>query len=648
MDPKHSSPLEERIQSLEKELLYREHEIALLKETSDAVSSQFHLEKLLQLVAERARKLIQAETILIPTLDKECTEYTYRAGCGKNSEEIVGESLPLELGVCGWVWRNKRPWWLGVLDELEEEERNRWEHEAGTLILVPLIGKHYFLGGIAGINKIGGGNFDKRDLDLLTMFASQVSIAIENATFFEEMDSAKKQAEAYQAELQTLNARLTLINKELEHLALYDGLTDLPNRSLIKDRLQQGLFTAKREKEQLTIMMIDLDRFKDINDTLGHNVGDELLTQVGTRFSEALRTTDTVGRLGGDEFAVIVPDANVKKAILVAKNLLKSLEHPFEVEHNSFDVEASIGIAVYPEHGQDILTLLKHADVAMYIAKRNKNGYFVYNSEEDDYSPSRLTLSGELRNAINTHEFQLYYQPKVDLASGRIVGVEALARWPHPVRGFVPPDDFIPILEQTGLIKSFTLWALDRALRDRSRWKDAGMDLTMAVNLSMYNLKDPQLPDQLSSLLKKWSVKRGSLIIEITESIIMSNPPHVKKIINQLETMGVQFSIDDFGTGYSSLSLLNKLQVSELKIDRSFVMDMAVNKESAVIVQSIIDLAHNLGLRVVAEGVENDESYKHLMELDCDVIQGHHISPPLPPEKLVKLLEKKNASGVAG
>jgi diguanylate cyclase (GGDEF)-like protein len=480
------------------------------------------------------------------------------------------------------------------------------------------------------------------------MFASQVSIAIENATFFEEMDSAKKQAEAYQAELQTLNVRLTLINKELEHLALYDGLTDLPNRSLIKDRLQQGLFTAKREKEQLTIMMIDLDRFKDINDTLGHNVGDELLTQVGTRFSKALRTTDTVGRLGGDEFAVIVPDANVKKAILVAKNLLKSLEHPFEVEHNSFDVEASIGIAVYPEHGQDILTLLKHADVAMYIAKRNKNGYFVYNSEEDDYSPSRLTLSGELRNAINTHEFQLYYQPKVDLASGRIVGVEALARWPHPVRGFVPPDEFIPILEQTGLIKSFTIWALDRALRDRSRWEDAGMNLTMAVNLSMYNLKDPQLPDQLSSLLKKWSVKRGSLIIEITESIIMSNPPHVKKIVNQLETMGVQFSIDDFGTGYSSLSLLNKLQVRELKIDRSFVMDMAVNKESAVIVQSIIDLAHNLGLRVVAEGVENDEAYKHLMELDCDVIQGHHISPPLPPEELVKLLEKKNASGVAG
>ncbi len=645
MGQKQPSSTQKRIQFLEKELQYREREIALLKETSDAVSNQLNLEKLFQLVAERAQKLIHAEKVLIPILNEECTQYTYLAGCGKNSEEIVGESLPVEVGICGWVCRHKRPWWRGVLDELNEEERNKWEHEAETLILVPMIGKNNFLGGIAGFNKKGRGSFDKRDLDLLTMFASQVSFAVENASFFEKMDSAKKQAEAYQIELQILNTRLGDINKELEYLALYDSLTELPNRSLIKDRLQQGLHAAKRTKKPLSIMMIDLDRFKDINDTLGHNVGDELLRQVGSRFRAAIRKMDTAGRLGGDEFAIINPGAGVEEAILIANKLLKTLEHPFILEHNTLSIEASIGIAVYPEHGQDISTLFKHADVAMYVAKGTKSGYSVYNAKEDQHCPSRLTLSGELRNAININQLQLYYQPKVDLESGRIVGVEALARWPHPERGFVTPDLFIPVLEQTGLIKPFTRWVLDTALCHSSKLQRAGMDLTMAVNLSVYNLRDPQLPNQVSALLKKWNIKQDTLIIEITESAIMNNPLHIQKILTDIEAMGVQFSIDDFGTGYSSLSHLNQLQVSELKVDRSFVMDMTINKENTVIVQSVIDLAHNLGLRVVAEGVENHKTFAHLMKMNCDIIQGYYISVPLPPDKLIKFLKKKITSG---
>jgi diguanylate cyclase (GGDEF)-like protein len=643
---KQPSGLDERIQILEKELLYREQEITLLKETSDAITSQFNLEKLFQLVGEHARKLIQAETLLIPILDEACSTYTYRAGCGKNVEEIVGESLPLELGVCGWVWRNKRPWWSGVLDELDEDERNKWEHEAGSLILVPLIGKHHFLGGIAGINKIDGNNFDKRDLDLLSMFASQVSIAIENATFFEKIDSAKKEAETYQIDLQALNARLTNINEELEHLALYDSLTGLPNRSLIKDRLKQGIKNANRDNKPMAIMMIDLDRFKDVNDTLGHNTGDELLKEVGARFNVALRTADTVGRLGGDEFAVIIPGANVRKAVNVAKNIMKTFELPFTLEENHFSVSASMGIAVYPDHGQDMSTLMKHADVAMYVAKRTKNGYFVYNSEEDKYSPTRLALSGDLRSAMNADEFQLYYQPKMDLSSGRIIGVEALARWLHPQRGFIPPDDFIPVLEQTGLIKQFTLWVLDTALNQHSLWIDAGMDLTMAINLSMYNLRDPLLPNQITDILKKWNTRKGSLIMELTEGSIMDEPINVQRILTQLEALGIQFSIDDFGTGYSSLSHLNQLKVSELKIDRSFVMNMGTNKDSTVIVHSIIDLAHNLGLRVVAEGVEDSETLAHLKESNCDIIQGNHISIPLPAEDLVTFFEKTNSQQV--
>ena len=285
----------------------RETEIALLSETAQVVNSELDLKTVFQLVTQRAQALIQAETVLIPLLDEDCQHYTYRAGFGKNTEEIVGESLPLDFGVCGWVWRHKRPWWRGVLDELNDEEKNKWEKEAGTLILVPLFGKRHFLGGIVGINKIGGGDFSKRDLDLLTLFASQVSIAIENATFFEEINRAKKQAEVYQQELQALNAdlerrvhgrtaELAAANIKLKALALHDTLTGLPNRALIHDRLKYSIARAKRESQPLSIMMLDLDRFKEINDTLGHHIGDQFLIAIADRLRAVLRETDTVGR----------------------------------------------------------------------------------------------------------------------------------------------------------------------------------------------------------------------------------------------------------------------------------------------------------------------------------------------------------------
>ncbi|MBI3571169.1 MAG: sensor domain-containing diguanylate cyclase [Gammaproteobacteria bacterium] len=380
---------ESRIFLLESQLRDREFEIAMLREAAEAISGELDLEKVFQVVADHARKLILAETVLIPVLDEKLSQYTYRAGCGKNADEIVGQSLPLDTGVCGWVWRHKRPWWRGVLDELEGEERNRWEKEAGSIILVPLIGKRHFLGGIAGINKIGGKDFSRRDLDLLTLFAHQVSFALENAELFDQLSRSKQQSEEYQRELQALNTELERrvvqrttamadAVKELEHLALHDMLTDLPNRSLVEDRLQQGIHIAKREKKVISLMMIDLNRFKEVNDKHGHNVGDSLLKQVALRLRRVLRQSDTAGRLGGDEFAIVLPSTDASGAMKVAKKLLKVMEPSFKVGNNTLSSACSIGVAVYPQHGENVASLCRGADVAMYAAKRGGRGYAVY------------------------------------------------------------------------------------------------------------------------------------------------------------------------------------------------------------------------------------------------------------------------------
>ena len=385
---------ENQIFLLESQLRDREFEIAMLRETAEAISGELDLEKVLQVVADHARKLILAETVLIPVLDEKQTQYTYRAGCGKDADEIVGQSLPLDTGVCGWVWRHQRPWWRGVLEELDEEERNRWEKQAGNIILVPLIGKRHFLGGIAGLNKIGGKDFSRRDLDLLTLFAHQVSFAIENAELFAELSGSKRQAEEYQRELQALNTELerrvahrtiALADavKELEHLALHDMLTNLPNRSLVEDRLQQGIHIAKREKKVISLMTIDLNRFKEVNDKHGHDVGDSLLKQVALRLCRVLRQSDTAGRLGGDEFAIVLPSTDVAGATKVAEKLLKVMQPDFMIGDHALSCACSIGIAAYPQHGEDVAGLCRSADVAMNAAKHGACSYAVYHPEDE-------------------------------------------------------------------------------------------------------------------------------------------------------------------------------------------------------------------------------------------------------------------------
>ena len=446
-------------------------------------------------------------------------------------------------------------------------------------------------------------------------------------------------ADAYREKLEALNKRLKDTNVDLQRLAVLDPLSGLPNRTLIMDRLEQALREAKRFGHSIALIMIDLDHFKEVNDTLGHSVGDELLIAVGHALRSALREPDTLGRLGGDEFAVVIPHADHATALTVVNKLQDALQNPLRIGDNNFSVDASMGIALYPEHGDDPSVLLRCADVAMYVAKRNRGEFAVYNSDEDKHNPDRLELLNDLRKAIQEQTISVAFQPKLDLRSKLITGVEALARWTHPVRGVIPPYEFIPVLEHTGLIKPFTLQMLDMALSHCKQCLDKGYRLSVAVNLSMHNLRDENLPRQVGELLARYQLEREFLTLEITESAIMHEPERSLDILRTLDDMGVYLSIDDFGTGYSSLSYLKRLPVKQLKIDRSFVSDMMVDKDDAMIVRSTIDLAHNLGLSTVAEGVESDQILDRLKSMDCDIAQGYLISRPLSKDDFLSYLE---------
>lgn len=425
----------------------------------------------------------------------------------------------------------------------------------------------------------------------------------------------------------------------IRHLAYYDALTGLPNRTLLHDRLQQAILLGRRAATTVAFLLMDLNRFKEVNDTLGHHKGDLLLQQVGGRLRGVVRESDTVGRLGGDEFAVLLLGVgDVDHAKRVADKLLKALEAHFVVDGLTLEVGASIGIALCPLHADDGNLLMQRADVAMYAAKQAGAGAMIYSAEQDTHSHRRLELVGELRAAIERDELTLHYQPKLSLAGRRVIGLEALVRWRHPQRGLIPPDQFISLAEQTGIIKPLTVWVLRAAMRQAKAWRAAGLAVPVAVNLSARTLHDPTLPEEIERLLAASGVPPDGLGLEITESTIMVDPARAMEVLTRLSRMGVALSIDDFGTGYSSLGYLKKLPVSELKIDRSFVVQMARDADDAVIVRSTIDLAHNLGLTVVAEGVEDRVTWARLADLKCDAAQGYYLSPPVPAEDLAARL----------
>ncbi len=426
-------------------------------------------------------------------------------------------------------------------------------------------------------------------------------------------------------------------------LANQDYLTGLANRELVKSRTVAALQAAERSERQVGLLLFDLDRFKEINDTLGHHYGDLLLQEIGPRLSRVLREGDCIGRLGGDEFVVLLPDlVDAVHAQSLGRRLLAELAAPFVLEDVTLDVEASMGIAVTPMHGSDFSTLLQHADVAMYVAKKSNLGLSVYDPVLDEHTPMRLALIGELRAALaDPDQFVLHYQPKINMKTGRLTGLEALVRWQHPVRGLLVPDDFIPEAERTGMIRTLTDVVLSQAVRQLKTWREAGLVTPIAVNLSTRCLLDSQLPEDVGALLSAHGLSGTALDLEITESAIMADPQRAEDILTRLVGLGVGIAIDDFGTGYSSMAHLKRMPVQQIKIDKSFVIDLVDNPSDAAIVRSMVDLARNLGLGVVAEGVETKEAWSHLVDLGCTTAQGFYLSKPLPADEVLGWIAKR-------
>ena len=463
-----------------------------------------------------------------------------------------------------------------------------------------------------------------------------------------------------------LSTELGGLHRMLRRMAYTDTLTELPNRAHFHESLKQLTGSTLKNRKPLGLFVMDLDRFKEVNDTFGHDIGDQLLKQVGTRLKGVLRRSDNnsvsageenttpkagviIARLGGDEFAVILPDVNeANLAVNISQKFIKAMEQPFMVGMHRFHVGVSIGIALYPEHGSDPMTLLRQADIAMYQAKKTKVGYAFFDSVRDHHKLLQLTFERDLRQAIEKDSLELYYQPMIDIRTGKVSCVEALIRWRYPAQDLTPPEKFIYIAEQCGLIQPLTRWVLNRAVENCSYWRKKGFPIDVSVNLSVMNLHEPDFVDYVMDTLHRWEVAPARLSLELTEGAVMSDPKHALEVLSRLDTMGVRISIDDFGTGYSSLAYLKRLPVDEIKIDKSFVKDMKLDSNDAVIVRSTIDLAHNMSLQVVAEGVENPETLRLLISLGCDKVQGYFFSQPLPHNQLMEWLDTSSWSKKQG
>lgn len=428
----------------------------------------------------------------------------------------------------------------------------------------------------------------------------------------------------------------------LEFQAMHDSLTGLPNRALFQDRLGHAIHLAERDESCISILLLDLDRFKDINDTLGHSVGDRVLRRISKRLEKSLRSSDTVARLGGDEFSILTNYSNRTQIESFVDRIVKDIERVIIIDDQKLYVGVSVGIAIYPSHGEDADTLVRHADIAMYSAKRENINHEFYEVEKDYHSADNLTLLAELKAELKkpSDQIQLHFQPLIDLNTLEIISVEALIRWNHPVQGFIPAEQIVRVAEQTGLISELTYWVISESFKEYIKWKKP--DITISINLSVWNLQDPNLISFISEKLNENNIKPEKMVFEITESDVMHDPVKAREVLTTLNDMGVELAVDDYGTGFSSLAYLKVLPVKYLKIDKSFVIDMFDDENDATIVHSTIELAHNLGLTVVAEGVETEPLLNKLHQLGCDYAQGYFISKPKNSSEFINWMNNYN------
>jgi len=470
---------------------------------------------------------------------------------------------------------------------------------------------------------------------------AQAAAQMEAGDYSTEVDVHRKdEIGSLACSLNHMRAGIAEREKRILTLAYQDQLTGLANRAQFSELLAAAIAAARPGTDTVSIIVMDLDRFKHVNDTLGHGVGDHVLRQVASRLTSVVPSSGCVARLGGDEFAALLTGAAASKVVDAAKAIVAALEDPVLYEGQSLDVGTSVGVARFPQHGRDAQTLVRNADIAMYVAKRNKTGLAIYNAYYDTTQQEHLSLLGELRRAVEQKELRLVYQPKVSLRSSNVSAVEALIRWLHPHKGVVLPAHFIPFAEATGYIKILTRWVLAEVVRQCAEWLSNGLQLQISANISARDLMNRDLPEQIAALLAEHCVPAGLICLEITESGFMEDPAHAHKVLDRLSAMGLRLAIDDYGVGYSSLSYIMKLPVQELKIDRSFIAGIVANPDLSTIVRSTIELGHNLGMTVVAEGVEDGNGWDLLEALGCDDAQGYFMSPPLEAAALVEWMHQ--------
>ncbi len=600
-------------------LLDRHRNLERLYGFSRTLSSTPDLDGVMTHVLEEARGLLHAERASAAFVDPE--------GGIIARVRLVGDE----------VTRSEQPatasdrWLLAQVIDAETPvllprtargEARRWLDGYGfrDAIVVPLRGGSDAIGALVVADRLGDvRTFETPDLQLLETIANHAGVALQNGR---------------------------LVDK-LRHEALHDALTELPNRVNLQRRLTAALEeVADGRSPGAAVMILDLDDFKEVNETLGHQQGDLLLTEVGARLTGAIGALGTVARLGGDEFAVLLTGtADEERAVLVGRRILRALEQPIVLDGLEVEVGGSLGIALAPTHATDAAALLKRADMAMYDAKTTARRLRVFDPELDTDNPRRLTLVSELRTALEQGEVVVHVQPQTRLGSGEVSGVEALARWRHPTLGDIPPDEFIPVAERSGLIGPLTTRVLDATLAGWAQWRAAGHDLGIAVNLSARSLHDPDLVEEVGRLLRRHGVPASRLTLEVTESAVMADPTRAVALLHQLRDLGVRLSVDDFGTGYSSLSYLKRLPVHEVKIDRSFVTSLGSDAEDLPIVRAIVDLGRHMGLEVVAEGVEDASTMELLDSIGCDLAQGWHLGRPMPLDGLLPWLHGRAQSG---
>jgi diguanylate cyclase (GGDEF)-like protein len=574
-----------------------------------------------RVVLEQSRDQLRAETaeLIVPLVDGQPASRTRMSGAGRT------ETTALELD-------DSDAWWISALDGKAvllraasgKDHREPGGPIDGMAVSVPW-------GEVNGVLLVRDSlpdipTFDDDGLRLFQAVGNHASVSLAKASL---VDRLRREAE------------------EKEYLALHDALTGLPNRHQFQDLLDTTLDGARHDADGPAVILLDLDRFKEVNEALGHETGDAVLREVGVRLSACVGGRGRVARLGGDEFAVLLARVHtIAEAMDVAGDVARELERPVRLGPLSLSARASLGIAVAPMHGDDSQTLMRRADVAMYAAKSGRTGLRAYLPEDDQNTPHRLALITDLRETIKRRDLLVVFQPKLDPHSGTVTGAEALARWHHPVHGNIPPDQFIPLAEHAGLVRPLTVHVLEVALRRCAAWRRGGHDLHVAVNLSPSSLHDPTLPDLVSRLLGQTGTPAAALTLEITESSIMADPTGSMNTLDRLNELGVRLSIDDFGTGYSSLSRLRHLPIHEMKIDKSFVQRVGVDHRDRAVVRSAVQLGHALNLEVVAEGVEDQETFSYLTREGCNVLQGYHISRPLPPDEFISWLTSRKAQNV--